>query len=316
VQPSCSPPTQDYITGPRDADTWGYFGIDEVTGEGYALSTDAWADAPEEPVDGHCIDSWTLAPVGVPVAGLTPYPADVRGQPDWAAQVVITPVAMLTVGDVSAATAAAKYDAAYAALNVNVGGGLYGDGMINSDPQLMLGSGDAAKVGAAVGTLAASAKVLGTLSVARALYECRDGSEARLSNELFIQVGGSAASFWGLARLLLRALLECCLDRPHGAHVSSGGLPSITACLLPLFAALLTLPCQIQTQWTQALIKPDVLASASKLTTEFSGLCLETCAGDAAGALAAINKQLSDTAVRGWERRGSSWGGEGSSPAN
>jgi hypothetical protein len=41
-----------------------------------------------------------------------------------------------------------------------------------------------------------------------------------------------------------------------------------------------------------------VLASASKLTSKFSDLCLETCAADAAGALVAINKQLSNTAVR------------------
>jgi hypothetical protein len=28
---------------------------------------------------------------------IAPYPADVHGQPDWAAQVIITPVAMLTL---------------------------------------------------------------------------------------------------------------------------------------------------------------------------------------------------------------------------
>lgn len=62
-------PLQDFITGPANNATHGYFGVDTVTGEGYAFATDAWADAPEEPVGNHCIDSWTLAPVKVPIAG-------------------------------------------------------------------------------------------------------------------------------------------------------------------------------------------------------------------------------------------------------
>jgi hypothetical protein len=130
----------------------------------------------------------------VPVAGLTPYPADVKGQPDWSAQVVLTPVTLLTLGDTSGKSAAAKFDAAYAAVNVNPKGGLYGTGMINSDPMVMLASGDPAKVGVAVATLVASAKSLGTLTLARALYECRDGTSARLSNELFNQVRGRLVS--------------------------------------------------------------------------------------------------------------------------
>ena len=80
-------PRQDFITGPANDATFGYFGVDHVTGEGYAFATDTWADAPEEPTDNHCVDTWTTAPVTVPIAGLTPYPADVRSQPDWAAQV-------------------------------------------------------------------------------------------------------------------------------------------------------------------------------------------------------------------------------------
>jgi hypothetical protein len=180
-------PPQDFITGPSNAATYGHFGVDQITGTGYALATDAWADAPEEPVEGHCIDSWTMLPVTVPIAGLTPYPADVRGQPEWAAQVIITPVAMLTLGNTTAGSVAQKYDAAYAALGVPAAGGLYGGGMVNSDPMVMLQSSDAAQVGAAVKTLAASAKVLDTLSVARALYECRERDVARLSNELFHQ---------------------------------------------------------------------------------------------------------------------------------
>jgi len=182
---------KDFITGPSKEATYGYFGVDQVTGNGYAMSTDTWADAPEEPVDGHCIDTWTMIPVTVPVAGLTPYPADVRGQPDWAAQVIITPVAMLTLGNASTASVAASYDSAYAALNVPAAGGLYGAGLVNSDPMLMLQSSDPVKVGTAVKMLGASAKVLDTLSVARALYECREGSGARLSNELFYQWTGA-----------------------------------------------------------------------------------------------------------------------------
>jgi hypothetical protein len=168
---------------------YGYFGVDEVTGEGYALATDAWADAPEEPVNNHCIDSWTLAPVTVPIAGLTPYPADVRGQPDWAAHVIVTPVSMLTMGDVSEGSVADKYDNAYNSLGVTPNGGHYGSGMVNSDPLIMIESGNASLVSVGVSTLAASAQVLDTLSVTRALYECREGANARLSNELFIQVG-------------------------------------------------------------------------------------------------------------------------------
>ena len=193
AQPPCTPPStpqpQDFITGPANAATYGHFGVDQITGDGYALATDAWADAPEEPVDHHCVDTWTNVPVKVPVSGLTPYPRDVTGQPDWAAQVVITPVAMLTLGDTSEGSVAQKYDRAYASVNVNAQGGLYGDGMVNSDPMLLLESGEPLKIGVAVSTLVASAKVLDTLTLARALYECRDGESARLSNELFNQVG-------------------------------------------------------------------------------------------------------------------------------
>lgn len=130
----------------------------------------------------------------VPVAGLTPYPGDVRGQPDWAAQVVITPVAMLTLGDTSNGAVKDKYDAAYASVNVNARGGAYGSGMVNSDPMLMLQTGDAAKIGTAVATLVASAKTLDTLTLARSLYECREGGSGRLSNELFNQVRGGACA--------------------------------------------------------------------------------------------------------------------------
>lgn len=68
--------------------------------------------------------------------GITPYPSDVKGQPNWAAQVVVTPAALLTLGDAAGAGSAAdKYDAAYKGLGVEPRGGLYGAGMISSDPQ-------------------------------------------------------------------------------------------------------------------------------------------------------------------------------------
>jgi hypothetical protein len=188
LRPGPTPGPQDFITGPSQFSTYGYFGVDQVTGEGYSLASNAWADSPEQPTGNHCIDTWTTAPISVPVSGLTPYPADSRGQPDWAAQVVITPVAMLTLGDTSSASVPQKYDAAYASVNVKANGGAYGAGMVNSDPLLMLQTGDPVKIGVAVGSLVASAKVLDTLSLARALYECREGAGARLSNELFNQV--------------------------------------------------------------------------------------------------------------------------------
>ena len=200
---ACSRPrslhTQDFVTGPSKTTPYGEFAIDLVTGEGYAFATDTWANAPGEPVDDHCVDTWTLAPIAVPIAGLTPYPGDVRGQPDWAAQVVVTPVSLLTLGDISPSSVTDKYDAAYASVGVPAKGGMYGGGMVNSDPTLMVASGNAEKAAVGVGALVASAKSLGVLSLARSLYECRDGAGARLSNELFNQarlpggrVGGSA----------------------------------------------------------------------------------------------------------------------------
>ncbi len=192
------PPThrQDFISGPASAPTLGYFSVDQVTGPGQAHATNAFSASPDQPADGHCVDAWTLLPAAVPVAGLTPYPADVRGQPDWAAQVVVTPVALLTLGDTAGGSVADKYDRAYASLGVAASGGAYGNGMVNSDPAVLLATKEAGKVAAAVASLAASAKVLGTLSAARALYECREGAGARLSNELFYQVGWVRAGVW------------------------------------------------------------------------------------------------------------------------
>jgi hypothetical protein len=123
----------------------------------------------------------------VPVGGLTPYPSEAEGQPDWAAQVVITPVSLLTLGVAGNTSVADKYDAAHATLGVAPKGGLYGKGMLNSDPMAMLASGNPAKVGVGFRSLGAAAKVLTTLSTARALYECRDQDAVRLSNELFHQ---------------------------------------------------------------------------------------------------------------------------------
>lgn len=189
------PRPQDFITGPANAATNGYFGVDYVTGEGestaaggavgcslahlqrqlrlrlthvrqfkhcgapsppspptgYAFATNAWAPAPELPSDNHCVDSWTNAPVRVPISGITPYPAAAEGIPNWATRAVVTPAAMLTVGDALAGDAGARYTAAYAALNVTSKAELYpGGGLMASDPQLLLASGETLKVGAAV----------------------------------------------------------------------------------------------------------------------------------------------------------------------
>jgi hypothetical protein len=50
-------------------------------------------------------------------------------------------------------------------------------------------------------------------------------------------------------------------------------------------------------QWTEALIKTDLLHSPSKLTAALKDLCLVTCASDAVPAVVAIHKQLGDLAV-------------------
>lgn len=187
--------------------------MDHVTGEGYALATDAWADSPEEPVDGHCIDSWTGAPVTVPIGGLTAYPGVKTNAPDYAAATVVSPASMLTLGNSSEGSVAQKYDDAYAALNVPSRGGQFGDGMVNSNPLQMLQSGAPGNVSVAVRALVANAKVLGTLSLARALYECREGNSTRLSNELFVQVRGQHQG---------RTLQHRCACAPTAAAGGSG----------------------------------------------------------------------------------------------
>lgn len=56
-----------------------------------------------------------------------------------------------------------------------------------ADPLIMIQSGDTKQVMTGVTSLAASAQVLGVLSVARALSECKK-APAVLSNEVFLQV--------------------------------------------------------------------------------------------------------------------------------
>jgi hypothetical protein len=56
-----------------------------------------------------------------------------------------------------------------------------------ADPLRLLRTKEVRNVKAAVGMLVNSAKVLSTLTAARALYECANGADAQLSNELFVQ---------------------------------------------------------------------------------------------------------------------------------
>lgn len=57
------------------------------------------------------------------------------------------------------------------------------------------------------------------------------------------------------------------------------------------------------TQWAHALAKPSIMRSAPALTAALRELCLERCAPDAAGALAAVHKQLDDLTVGASGRR-------------
>ncbi|KAF6261861.1 hypothetical protein COO60DRAFT_711727 [Scenedesmus sp. NREL 46B-D3] len=180
---------QDFVTGPPDAGsvvTHGTFGVENVTGPGHFVATGAWKGSSENHNgEVNCLDSWTLLPVKIPVAGLTPFPDDVTSQENWAEHVVATPVTMSTLGQGSAsATVAdlqASYDAAYEKMGVKVAG-QYTQGMINSDPLRMLKSDNASQVTAAVTVLAANAQALGALTVARALAECNG---TPMSNELY-----------------------------------------------------------------------------------------------------------------------------------
>jgi hypothetical protein len=56
-----------------------------------------------------------------------------------------------------------------------------------ADPLRLLRTKEVRNVKAAIGMLVNSAKVLSTLTAARALYECNNGDDAQLSNELFHQ---------------------------------------------------------------------------------------------------------------------------------
>jgi hypothetical protein len=56
-----------------------------------------------------------------------------------------------------------------------------------TDPLRLLRTKEVRNVKAAIGMLVNSAKILSTLTAARALYECNNGADAQLSNELFHQ---------------------------------------------------------------------------------------------------------------------------------
>lgn len=95
----------------------------------------AFTNSSMKPLEGHCIDTWTMAKIKVPVGGLVPYPKDIQGQNAGALDmpnVIITPISMLTVGDFSSKNITDKYNAAYAKLHAAPGMGQYGQGAINS----------------------------------------------------------------------------------------------------------------------------------------------------------------------------------------
>lgn len=75
-----------------------------------------------------------------------------------------------------------------------------------ADPLLMLQSGNTSQIRTAVTTIAASAQVLGVMTVARALAECQS---VQLSNELFAEKVGSR--FWTLACCVQGCILGICV---------------------------------------------------------------------------------------------------------
>lgn len=84
------------------------------------------------------------------------------------------------------------------------------------DPIQLIKSKDVKNVRAAIGVMVNSAKILSTLTVARALYECKNGAEAQLSNELFHQwaQGLIDASSMHSAVLMNFKLESLCLNGP------------------------------------------------------------------------------------------------------
>ena len=98
------------------------------------VATNTWAKDIAQPMGGHCFDTWTMAQVPVAIAGRTPSPGAISSQASFAPDVVVTPIALLTLHDTGSRSVAAKYNAAYKQLNVSVDevAGQYDNGMINS----------------------------------------------------------------------------------------------------------------------------------------------------------------------------------------
>jgi hypothetical protein len=83
------------------------------------------------------------------------------------------------------------------------------------DPLRLLRTKEVRNVKAAVGMLVNSAKILSTLTAARALYECNNGANAQLSNELFHQwtqslVDSTTMHSAGTAAAISCAVFDCC----------------------------------------------------------------------------------------------------------
>jgi hypothetical protein len=82
--------------------------------------TNTWVCAAEKPVVDRCIDSWTDIPLKVPVAGLTPYPAEGAEDPESNMFVTVTPMALTTLGDTSSSSIKSKYTTAFTKLAVQM----------------------------------------------------------------------------------------------------------------------------------------------------------------------------------------------------
>lgn len=109
------------------------------------IASGAYSGVPESQdiVETSCLDSWTGVSVKVPMGGLTPYPDTTGAQPGYAPDVIISPIALLTLGSGDATKSnidiRGEYDLAHQQLGVasiDAGGGQadgqYGQGMMNS----------------------------------------------------------------------------------------------------------------------------------------------------------------------------------------
>lgn len=116
-----------------------------------AIANGPYAGSPENHYANEvsCLDSWTGVTIKVPIGGLTPYPDADESQPYYAPSVIMSPIALLTLGGGEATKTSVdirgEYDLAHQRMNVadiDAGGGVvdgqYGQGMMNSGAQAKL----------------------------------------------------------------------------------------------------------------------------------------------------------------------------------